>query len=85
MILSIANQCNQNCLFCSTKGRKERLGKILFQQAINKTEDSLIISGGEPTLSSNFENCEGVWRDYLKFFGDKEFSPTLEQKNENVN
>ena len=31
-----------------------------------------------------FENCEGVWPDYLKFFGNKEFQPIYEkpkQKN----
>jgi MoaA/NifB/PqqE/SkfB family radical SAM enzyme len=51
MILPITEKCNQNCLFCSAKGRKEQLGKKFFQQTINKTEDSLVISGGEPTLS----------------------------------
>lgn len=52
-ILPITNQCNQNCLFCSAKGRKDELGRKIFQQIINQTKDSLTISGGEPTLSSD--------------------------------
>ncbi len=52
IILPITNQCNQNCLFCSAKGRKDQLGKNFFQRIINQTKDGLIISGGEPTLSS---------------------------------
>lgn len=51
MILPITNQCNQNCLFCSAEGRNDQIGRKVFQRAINQTKDSLIISGGEPTLS----------------------------------
>jgi len=51
VILPITDQCNQNCLFCSAKGRKDRLGKRCFQRIINQAKDSLVISGGEPTLS----------------------------------
>jgi len=32
-------------------GRKDKIARKSFQQAINQAEDSLIISGGEPTLS----------------------------------
>jgi MoaA/NifB/PqqE/SkfB family radical SAM enzyme len=51
MILPITNQCNQNCLFCSAKGRKEKLKKKFFQGVINQAQCSLVVSGGEPTLS----------------------------------
>lgn len=52
-ILPITNQCNQNCLFCSAKGRKEQMGNKFFERVINQAKDSLVISGGEPTLSSD--------------------------------
>ena len=52
-ILPITNKCNQNCLFCSAEGRRNPLGRQFFQKIINKAESSLIISGGEPTLSPN--------------------------------
>lgn len=51
IILPITNQCNQNCLFCSAKGRKEKMGKEFFERMINQIQGSLVISGGEPTLS----------------------------------
>jgi len=50
-ILPITNQCNQNCLFCSAKGRKEEAGKKFFERMLNQIKDGLVISGGEPTLS----------------------------------
>lgn len=53
VILPITNQCNQNCLFCSAKGRKDELGKKNFLQVINRAKDNLVISGGEPTLSTD--------------------------------
>ncbi|MBU2579516.1 radical SAM protein [Patescibacteria group bacterium] len=52
-IISITNQCNQNCLFCSAKGRKDQLEKEFFKQIINQEKSGLVISGGEPTLSKD--------------------------------
>lgn len=52
-IIPITNQCNQNCLFCSAKGRKDQLGKEFFKRIINQAKGSLVISGGEPTLSKD--------------------------------
>jgi len=53
MILPIIEKCNQNCLFCSAEGRKDQIEKKLFQRIISQAKDNLIISGGEPTLSTN--------------------------------
>lgn len=50
-ILPITNRCNQNCLFCSAKGKKEETGKKFFEREINQIKNGLVISGGEPTLS----------------------------------
>lgn len=52
-ILPITSQCNQNCLFCSAKGRKDQLGKEFFKRIINQAKGGLAISGGEPTLSKD--------------------------------
>jgi len=51
MILPITNECNQNCLFCAAKGRKDKIEKKIFQRVMNQAKDGLVISGGEPTLS----------------------------------
>lgn len=50
-ILPIVNHCNQNCLFCAAKGRDDNLALRHIYQCIDREEDSLVISGGEPTLS----------------------------------
>lgn len=66
-ILPITNQCNQNCLFCSAKGRKEKAEKKFFRRMINQVKDGLVISGGEPTLSPDVfwvikeAKAKGLW------------------------
>lgn len=50
-ILPIINTCNQNCLFCSSVGRKDNQNRDYFNSIIVKTDGALVVSGGEPTIS----------------------------------
>lgn len=52
-IVPITNRCNQNCLFCSAKGRRGRIALDWLHDCINQEEEFVVISGGEPTLSKN--------------------------------
>lgn len=52
-ILPVTNQCNQNCLFCSANGRRDRTAKSYLARFIGEANGNLIISGGEPTLSKD--------------------------------
>jgi len=52
-ILPIIDACNQNCLFCSSKGRRSNTSKAFFASAIAKAKDGIVITGGEPTMSKN--------------------------------
>lgn len=53
MILPINKKCNQNCLFCSAKGRDEEIDKELILTEIKKAQDKVSITGGEPCLSND--------------------------------
>lgn len=53
VILPINNVCNQNCLFCSAKGRKDNIDSKSIYNSIDQEKELVVISGGEPTLSKD--------------------------------
>lgn len=52
-VVPITNKCNQNCLFCAAKNRKDNIQWGYLINSINKATDLVVISGGEPTLSED--------------------------------
>lgn len=50
-LIPITESCNQNCLFCSAKGRNESLVLSSIFKIINQENILVSLSGGEPTLS----------------------------------
>jgi MoaA/NifB/PqqE/SkfB family radical SAM enzyme len=52
-IIPITNNCNQNCLFCSSGARSCPTNLKSLYSFFSKEKESIVISGGEPTLSKN--------------------------------
>ncbi len=57
-IIYINDFCNQNCIFCC--GRNKAMDRKTYTSIITKAKDRLIISGGEPPLSSNLNHVLGL-------------------------
>ncbi len=53
-VIPITNKCNQRCVFCCVEYRRNNLVPLEFTfKEIDSAENLVVISGGEPTLSSD--------------------------------